>query len=243
MLYVDLDLPQGALLLEPGAAEDPGGIVFDAAGLVIEGDTVTGWRDRSGMRLARPSKPNEGHARQETLGARPVLRLRDGVNCGFAHEELLLDQPRFSVAVVFASPLGRAGTLMTLNPREGRDYLFLTESDGVVELKFRDGVAGLTRPCPLSEGRFTLVCASVEGGKMKLAVNGETPGGLAVPSGLESGFHDLFIGCRSDRAGIVKTLGEAQIARLWIWAGEDVFAGERYDKLIACWQKEAAYGI
>lgn len=243
MLYVDMDLPKGALLPDPGAAENPGGIVFDAAGLVFAEEVVTGWCDLTGMRLARPAAPNEGHARQETLGARPVLRLRDGVNCGFALEELALEAPRFSVAVMFVSPMGRASTLMTLNPREGRDYLFLSEADGAVELKFRDGVAGLTRPTAHSEGRFTLVCASVEGGKMKLAVNGETPSGLAVPSGLEAGFHDLFIGCRSDRAGIKKTLGEAQIARLWIWPGEDVFTGETYGKLTALWQKEAAYGL
>ncbi|WP_460274222.1 hypothetical protein [Celeribacter sp. ULVN23_4] len=243
MLYVDMDLPQGALLPDLDAAENPGGIVFDAVDLLCEGEVVTGWRDQTGTRLARPSIPNEGNARRDVLGERPVLRLRDGVNCGFALEELALAQPRFSVAVMFASPVGRASTLMTLNPREGRDYLFLSEADGAVELKFRDGVAGLSRPCPMSEGAMTLVCASVDGGKMKLAVNGEAPGGLAVPSGLETGFHDLFIGCRSDRAGIVKTLGEAQIARVWIWPGEDIFAGEAYGKLIAQWQKEATYGL
>ena len=243
MLYVDIDMPKGALLPDQGVAQDPRGIVFDAATLVLEDTRVTGWRDLSGTYIARPATPNDGHAKSERLGARAVLRLRDKVNCGFALEDLTLDLPCFSVAVMFASPIGRASTLITLNPREGRDYLFLSESDGAVELKFRESVAGLSRPCPVVPGHFNLVCASVHDDEMKLAVNGETPDALKVSSSLQTGRHDMFIGCRSDRTGIKKTLGEAQITRLWIWPGEDIFANSTYPTLTALWQQEATYEL
>lgn len=245
MLYVDLDLPQGALLPEPGeeSHDDPGGIVFDAEGLEFEGEGVTGWRDLTGMNLARPSKPNAGYARQDRIGERPVLRLKERVNCGFVWEQITLKRSQLSMAIMFASPEGRASTLMTLNPCEGRDYLFLSETGGAVEMKFRDAQAGVSQACPVQPEAFTLVCATIAQGKMKLAVNGAAPSAMAAASPFETGAYDLFIGCRSDRAGIAKTLGEGAIARLWIWPDADVFADGTYETLVRYWQKDTVDGI
>ena len=66
MLYVDIDMPKGALLPDQGVAQDPRGIVFDAATLVLEDTRVTGWRDLSGTYIARPATPNDGHSKIRT---------------------------------------------------------------------------------------------------------------------------------------------------------------------------------
>lgn len=232
MIYVDMDLPRGALLDEeiPVVPEDLGGVHFCSGGLECVNEVPVEWHDITGSKSARAATPNQGNAHVEQLGGRPVLVTREGVNCGFALENVVLTQPKFSMAVLFASPKARAGTLLTLNPREGRAYLFMSESEGVVSMKYRD------QPDELSvngggQSDLTLACASVSGRDMKLAVNGAPPKALEVEAEIEPGDYDLFIGCRSDRPGIAKTLGEARIASVWLWPDQDVFADDIYQKL------------
>lgn len=239
-IFLDMDLPLGALLPEAHVEPGPGGILFDAASIAVQDDVIAGWSDQSGQYHTRPAEPNTGNAQVEVFDGRTSLHTRDGVNCGYVVEGLNLSAPVFSMAIAFA-PLGRAGTLLTLNPKDGRDYLFLTEENGSAELKFRDDDAPLAVPC--EERGQVLLCASVRGGQLSLGVNGGLPQRRSAPSQLQAGLHDLYIGCRSDRAGIKKTLGAALISRIWLWPDEDVFAGETYARLVHMWQKDGPDGI
>ncbi len=252
MIYVDMDLPAGALLPDSAPAQhvadsyaDFGGISLNAADLLDDCGDLSHWPDTQGDHSARPAAPNTGNARIGSAHGVSVLCLKQGQNCGFALEDILLSNAMCSMAVLFVSTADPAGTLLTLNPRAGRDYLFLAAAEGQLTLKFRDGDDPLvfsvhsTAPATPSAA-FTLACATVKGSDMTLAVNDHKPMQLTGTSALQAGAHDLFIGCRSDRAGITKTLGAAQIARVWLWPDRNIFDETTHAALTEAWRGNAS---
>jgi len=242
MLYVDIDMPEGALLEPLSSFQDEVRFSADEASLVLDGDVITGWKDVTGQKIARPAKPNTGNARLVAQGGQMAVALQDGVNCGFALEDVTLTQPVFSMAALYSAPTGRAGTLLTLNPRDGRNYLFLKEIGGEVALNYRDGDRSVS--AKTKQQGLNLVVASVNGSAMRLAVNGGRPGATQAEAPLIPGVHDLFIGCRSDRSGITKTLGEANLIEIRMWPDCDVFEDEKLlESLTRHWQQVAAHGV
>lgn len=233
-LFLDIDLPAGALLPPRRSESAPLGIhlIAGADWMTLERDVVTGWRAATGDTRARPARPNTENARLVSHAGHDALALSGEENRGFAIEGVSLDSPLFSMAVLFAAPSGRAGTLCTLNPDDGQNYLFLAEADGTLRLEFRDDDTRLT--APLNQGyAWHLAVASASGKSLRLSVDDGPPSLAEAGCGLASGAHTLFIGCRSDRAGILKTLGDARLAELWILPGVDLFDAAHADDLAA----------
>lgn len=245
-LLLDMDLPEGALLPPdaPVNATLPDSAIRFQAGaaqMPCEDGTITEWRASDGTQTARPARPNQGNAQLADHAGHPVLSLRARVNCGFALEGLELPQALCSAAVVFAAPPGATATLLTLNPQGAAEYLFLTVDDGALRLVFRNSGAALSVPLT-GTGPFHLALIQAEGDRLALASGDATPRLLRADHALPAGACDAFIGCRSDRKGILKTLGDAQIRDVYLLPGTRLFgpgAEPHRQALLTHWQAPA----
>jgi hypothetical protein len=117
-----------------------------------------------------------------------------------------------------------ARTVLTLNTgggtRKGEDenYLYLSEAGGVITVKDDRGLVAADLPAP-EAGLPRLIILSLQGARLAVAVDG---GGAAQVTGqapVLSGGASLFIGCRNQRPKLLKTLGGALIADVWLWPG------------------------
>jgi hypothetical protein len=225
MLTLNMDLPQGvlvggdpaqfaALLNRVGAAW------YSAMPEDLECDdtlAITGWRASTQSPLAQPAEPN----RQASFyKAAPGLSGLDFVaerNCGFAVPGITQNAASFSFAVRFDANPGEMRSLLTLNLAARRNYVFLAEADGQIIFKTQDNSGSVSLPIgPRDQGPRWLV-AGYSGGRFYLARAGDTP---VVADALQrdvGGAGDLFIGCRSHRPGLLKTLGAGVISDVIFW--------------------------
>jgi hypothetical protein len=232
VIELDVDLPQGALL--NGCAAELSAAITACGGtwlhgddaslrLAADGETLIGWRSVDGLREALPIKPNEGHGRRAVTESGQGLRCVSGENCGFHLPELTEQVETFSMAVFFhADPQAEPRTLLTLNGEgrgRGSSYLFLSDSgDGLV---VKDTGQCLSLEVPGSSGAAGLrvLVVTVSGDRVALqegfgdihTARGTRPD-LPTPA-------SLFIGARSHRGGLQKTLGASVIEDVMFWPG------------------------
>ncbi len=248
-LYIDIDLPDRVILrdeamptgaaplptLHPNDAEaiwyraHPDAMTLDAKG------AIAAWRAENDLgTLARPVDPNDGNARLAPGGGVAFIR---EVNGGFIVDAALVEAERFCCAVRLASPESQARTLVTLNPPDGDTYLFLSEKDGMIEWRDDAGTVEVSMPSPGAEmwvlagydhGRLMLSAAKPGTRMPPVQFSTATSAGLAAAL---SGANDLFIGCRSHRKGILKTLGSATIFDVLLWLDRDCAAPEGAEKI------------
>jgi len=234
-LFVDIDLPDAVLLREAPAPKQPEAVPLqhpndadaiwyhaaeDALTLDASG-AITAWSPENGLgSVARPAEPNEGHARPASGGGIAYIR---EVNGGFVVDAALVEAEAFCCAIRLQSPEGQSRTIVTLNPPEGNNYLFLSEKDGLLEWRDDAGSVEVTLPAP---GGTFWVLAGYDKGKISLtaAKTGAgfpspqtSPDSSAALTGALDGVSDLFIGCRSHRKGILKTLGHSVIHDVLFW--------------------------
>jgi hypothetical protein len=233
-LFVDIDLPDAVLLRDAPAltgAVTPAMHPNDAdaiwyrghkAAMTLSDDgAITIWAPENGLGIAaRPAKPNQGHARPVPGGGIAYVR---EVNGGFVVEAAVVEAEKFCCALRLRSPDAQARTLITLNPPDGDNYLFLSEKDGMLEWRDDAGSVEVSLPAP---GADMWVLAGYDHGKLSLTatkigtnfptaqISPDTSTSLNVAL---SGASDLFIGCRSHRKGIVKTLGSSVIHDVLFW--------------------------
>lgn len=224
MLTLNAMLPPAALI-----STDAGAMVADltacgASWYLADPDAlecgedlaITGWRSQTGGPMATPVAPNLLHSRYESTAALAGLRFAAETNCGFTVPAITGDAARFSVAVRYAARPGAMRTLVTLNLATRRNYLFLTEAEGQISFKSQDNSGGVAVSSGTSAAARWVV-AGYSGGQYSLSVSG----GPVVSSGPQTsdigGAGDLFIGCRSHRAGLLKTLGDGVIAEVMFW--------------------------
>ncbi|MEP5759933.1 MAG: hypothetical protein ABJ327_11635 [Litoreibacter sp.] len=191
---------------------------------------VQEWRPDAGVgTVATPSKPNTNHSRCAPDGG---LVFQAGINAGFVIKDGLVEPPSFSCAIRYRSEDGEARSLITINPNEENTYLFLTEKDRQIYWQDQQGLVSLSLPAP-QDG---WVAAGYSQGKLSLTVaqHGEYFGPiLRSDAGADklrtalSGSSDVFIGCRSHRGGIKKTLGSSTIHDILIWIDRDINTGDR----------------
>lgn len=234
-LYVDVDLPDRVLLQEtplpdlPKAAatlhpNDADAVWYrgcDSAMTLDPNGAIAVWTPENRLgTVARPAEPNLGNARLAPQGGVAFIRELNG---GFAIDAALVDAEEFCFAVRVTSPEGQARTLVTVNPPDGDNYLFLSEKDGLLE--WRDDAGSVEATLPAPGGAFWVVVGYDQG---KISLTAAKPGAKfpAPKTSLDasealaralSGASDLFIGCRSHRKGIVKTLGHSVIHDVLFW--------------------------
>ena len=220
MLQIAEKLPPGALIGGDDAALAQavlrtGGARFVAreSAMVWSNGRITGWREAHLAVEAVAAAPNTGNSRFEA-GPPGALVYQDGVNCGFTLPGFAPEVEAFTVAVIYRSE-GEAKTLASVFTGQANNQVFLAEAEGRILAKDRAGTIEVALPVP--EGRGArLVVLGYDGRGLRLRV-GERE---AVAAGTVPGLAhqaDFFIGCRSNRGGLAKTLGQSRLHEVLFW--------------------------
>lgn len=236
MLEIAARLPPGALVGGEDArlAEavlNTGGARFIAreADIVRTEGRITGWRDSVLGVEAASATPNTGNSRF-VPGPPGALVCQDGVNCGFTLPGFAPEVEAFTVAVIYRSQ-GEARTLATIFTGQANNLIFLAEAEGRVLAK--DKAASVEVSLSLAEGGGAkLVILCFDSGTLRL----ETGGRDAVATGKVPGLAhqaDFFIGCRSNRAGLAKTLGQARLHEVLFWPDRSLLGSSDAEDMAA----------
>ncbi|NKX43559.1 hypothetical protein [Roseicyclus persicicus] len=231
MLELPQPLPPGALCDRPDdllaeTLEVTGAHWWTGAGLTADhAGAVTGWAPRLGPVTAVPTAPNTGNARIAAAGDLAGLQCRDGLHCGLVAETVVQDARTVTLAVRYLPSWGEeARTVLTLNTggavKKGEDenYLFLSEAEGRITVKDDQGLVEATLPAPAGD-QSRLVVVSLDGTRLAVALPGGAEAAATARAPVLSGAASLFFGCRNQRPKLLKTLGGALIADVWLWPG------------------------
>ena len=233
MLTLDDDLPDGALvgserarfaanLAATGAYWFRGDWdafdVDDASGAIRE------WHSTGRQTSAKPADPNEGNGLLAEVGQYAGLRCTEGVNCGLVVPRITDSAGTFSMAVIYQPDRENPSkTLLTLNTgySGGTDaesnYLFLSDAGDFFTVKDVRGAVEITAPVTSNPQGLRMAVVTLAGDTLALAENLSPP---VVMQGADAGMRtaaDLFIGCRSHRSGLKKTLGGATVLEVLFW--------------------------
>lgn len=202
-------------MLGAGIAET-GGIWFhaDPDHVMLSGRAIAAWRAMDGARQAVPTQPNAGGSSFDPRHSGFVFQT--GLHCGFTLAGAVPRITRFSVAVVFTSPLGEARSLFALNTGAANAMIFLSQAGGRIFAQDRGGALAVDVPTPPRPDAKQLVILSYENRCLSLWADGVLAQCTGRPEGLDAPA-DLFIGCRSHRPGLVKTLGASLIHEVMFW--------------------------
>ena len=225
MLELNDNLPAGALCdATPGAVKAPlrGAHWWHGSEAAMEQDPATGavslWRAYDGGPPAEPTEPNKGNGQIGEVDDLFGLQCRTGTHCGVVAEDAAPDAATATVAVRFYTPPGEdARTLFALNAARAGNYLFLSESGGVLTAKDDQGRASVDLPCPEQDAP-RLAIVSLFGDRLALSL-GPYRSEVQAKEGILSGSASLFIGCRNQRPRLLKTLGTALILDVWLFPG------------------------
>ena len=237
VLILSQDLPQTCLIgseggVLAGVVAASGGVWFCASpdDVLIEGDNIAGWRARVGGVDLRPSAPNQGGAQFQMQPAAFVFRTAQ--HCGFTLAGATPSAARFTAAVIFATPQDEARSLLALNTGAGNEMIFLSEAEGQVFAKDRAGGVAAALPSPRRHGAWRMAIVSFTGRALHLWADGAQTMGEGLASGLDAPA-DLFVGCRSNRAGLAKTLGASLVRDVFFWPNRALLAEDTSTDLAA----------
>ncbi len=220
MLEIAMSLPPGALI----GGEDrllsqmvlrSGGARFIAreADLLRSGEAITGWRESRRAVEAVAAGPNTGNSRFEA-GPPGALACHEGLNCGFTLPGFAPEVDAFTVAVIYTSD-GEAKTLASVFTGQAHNMIFLTEGEGRLLAKDKMNSVALSLPVPKGCG-VKLALMSFDGRGLRLAIGDEeAEAGGNVPGLAHQA--DFFIGCRSNRSGLAKMLGQSLLHEVIFW--------------------------
>jgi hypothetical protein len=215
-----------------GAVAQSQGLWFSAHpdDVLIDGDVIAGWRAKVGGVDLRPNAPNVGNARFDMDPAGFVLRT--GLPCGFTLAGAVENLNRFTAAILFSAPDDDARSLFALNTGAGNDMIFLSESDGQIFAKDRAGGVAVYLPSPRRHPRLRMAILSYTGRELLLWADGAQAACAGVAVGMD-GAADMFVGCRSNRSGLAKTLGAARISDVLFWKDRALLADTAAPELAA----------
>ncbi|SFS19538.1 hypothetical protein [Yoonia litorea] len=233
MLKLDQSLPDGALL---GGARETFASQLQRTGAVwlhgdresFEVDDETGaiqkWQSIDGHKTATPAEPNEGNGRLFKSEALVGLQCIPETNCGLVVPNITENAGTFSMAVLYRpAPDGQSKTLVTVNTgySGGSDadsnYVFLSDAGDFFTAKDTRGAVEVLAPVTSPSDRVRMAIVTLSGNTLAVAENLSTP---VVAHGADAGMRteaDLFIGCRSNRSGLKKTLGGATVLDVLFW--------------------------
>lgn len=234
-------LPPGALVSPPSAAPEPqpppepppqrtsAAIWLSAGSGEVEAmpgapDRIRRWIDPVSEAEAVAVKPNAAGTLLDR-GPRPALVFSARENGGLALAGAIPDARRLSFGVIFEPVSAETETLLTLQPADAEDHLYLAGQSGAIRLGQDRGALDLRQALALTPGRPVLVLCSLDGERVALAVNGGPPVTGRLAAAL-SGAADLFIGCRGRRAVMKRRLGSFRLSDVFLWSGEGLGGGD-----------------
>lgn len=197
----------------------------DAFGTSPGSDVIDAWNSSSAAPAqAVPVKPNTGNGRIAKAQGRVGLSCLSGVNCGLVVPKVTPNAGHCSFAVIYqpdnaAPPL----TLLTLNTGEhagGDDranYLFLSDDGKAFTVKDTHEAVRIETPLRSPADRPRMAVVTISGDTLAFAENMDEP---VIMRGTDPAMKmpaDLFIGCRSQRKGLQKTLGQSTILDVFFW--------------------------
>lgn len=220
MLEIAAKLPPGALIggderLLDEAVLRSGGARFVArdVSMVWTNGKITGWREAHHAVEAVAAAPNTGNSRFEA-GPPGAVICEAEANCGFTLPGFAAEVEAFTVAVVYRSE-GEARTLASVFTGQSNNMIFLTEGEGMLLAKDRQSTIEVSLPAAKGPGvrlavmAFDGHCLRLTLGDARAEARGKVPG-LAHTA-------DFFIGCRSNRSGLAKTLGASRLHEVLFW--------------------------
>ena len=235
MINLDIDLPRGALL--DGCVADLMAVLSQSDGTWLHGDTASfeldadgetliGWGAMDGRNKAIPTTPNTGNGRRVLTSTGQGLRCIPGEHCGFVLPQFTERTNTFTMAVLFhdvnqADPR----TLLSLfndDKKRGSKYLFLSDNGSTLVVK--DTEEGLVLEVPKDPEPQGLRCLMVSVCEDRIALR-QGLGRIHEQTGLPlnmTGPASLFIGARSHRNGLLKTLGASVIEDVLFWPGHSL---------------------
>lgn len=224
MLEIAGKLPSGALIggedrALSQAVLHTGGARFIArqTDVVATDGRITGWSEALGAVVAEAAGPNTGNSRFDA-GPPGAMLCAAGLNCGFVLPAFAPGVECFTAAIILTSR-GDAKSLVSVSTGQSNNLIFLTESEGQLIAKDREGsveVALPLAPETLSAGRARLVTLGFDGRALWLSSGGQTVRAEGQLPGLDHPA-DFFIGCRSNRAGLTKMLGTSRLHEVLFW--------------------------
>ncbi|WP_309667971.1 hypothetical protein [Tabrizicola sp.] len=222
MLQINQSLPSGALIGREGltlskALQRTNGAWFAAREdrILRDGDRITGWREASDGVDAMCTEPNTGNS-QFDPGPPTALLLSPGVHCGFVVPDFTPEVESFTAAVIYTSPANAAKTLFAVSTGKTNNLIFLSESDGMLFAKDRENTALAEVPVPANPTQARLAILTFSGRRLVLQTAGKTINAEGTLPGMAHPGH-FFIGCRSNRSGLTKTLGLARLHDVVFW--------------------------
>ena len=189
-----------------------------------EGDEITSWRAQNEILEAVASNANKRGIVTAPVGGATGLLCEKGVHSGVVAPEIVRDARHFTMAAIYMPvPGSSAQTLLSLNAgqQDGSSkkssYLFLSDDGDHYILKDTGGAVSLEAPRLAAMDRPRLVIATLSGDRLAFQENrGPITQIKGVPPELP-GLADLFVGCRSHRGGLQKTLGDSVILDVMFW--------------------------
>jgi hypothetical protein len=222
MLHLTQTLPPGALIGGESRALTQAlgrtnGAWFTAREehVLRDGDRITGWREASGAVDAVITEPNTGNSLFDP-GPPAGFLCKAGLNCGFVIPDFAPEVNAFTAAVIYTSPNDAARSLLAVSTGQSNNVIFLNESDGKLVAKDRQNTAIAELPVPHEGSRPRLAIMSYTGGALLLLAGGKRAAGQGRPSAMNLP-GQFFIGCRSNRSGLAKTLGHSRLHDVVFW--------------------------
>lgn len=225
MIELAMTLPPGAMIggddrLLGQAVLATGGARFIAreADILWSNGRISGWREANQAVEAVAAGPNTGNSRFEA-GPPGALICQDGVNCGFTLPGFASEIEAFTVAVIYRST-GEAGTLASVFAGRANNMIFLTEGDGVLLAKDKQSTVEVKLPVAKTGeakvGEAKLAVLGYDGRSLRLGLGDASAEARGqVPDLAHQA--DFFIGCRSNRAGLAKLMGQSRLHEVLFW--------------------------
>jgi hypothetical protein len=238
MLQLSQALPAGTLLGTEGALlqaalRRTSGAWFRARAEEVQrsNEVVTSWADASGAVVARPNTPNTGNSRFDP-NPPAALICETGVHCGFTLPEVMARVENFTVAVIYSSPEGEARTLFSIVSGQSSNMIFLSEVADTLIAKDRGEAVSLELPLAGQPRRARMAILSFTGRALLLAAGGQMRQAAGKVAGLDQPA-DIFIGCRSNRSGLAKTLGKSRLHDVIFWPDRALLGSDHPDDAAA----------
>lgn len=243
MIRIDQNLPEGALIggCEAELARQiatTGGVWLHGAPEWFEcdGEVATAWHSRDRQTRAVPTEPNDGNGRLlPGPGGKAGLLCRSGLHCGMVLAGISARTDVFSAAaLVRLDPREQARTILTVNSGSGsgraNPYLFLSEDGDSFTIKDTHEALVLSVPALPRDPTPQLVAITLDGDRLSFRQGrGPVHSVTGVPPELP-GPPALFIGARSQRPGLQKTLGQSVIDDVFFWPGLRLLTPRRADE-------------